>query len=85
MVYQNIFRASRRYEKKVKYPGDDAKNLFDRYKNTNGMRLITVVLYLLFVSLAAILLSSYYIFFWDPQPRPQIVKPPSNCGLFPYK
>ncbi len=37
------------------------------------VRLLTVIAYLLSVSLAAIILAIYYTFIWQPQPRPSPV------------
>ncbi|XP_039959287.1 uncharacterized protein DDB_G0286175 isoform X1 [Bactrocera tryoni] len=43
-------------------------------KNRKVIRILTVAVYVLCVSLAAIMLSLYYIFIWDPTIRPFVTK-----------
>lgn len=54
-------------EEKVKLAGDDSKDKFYEPKpNQKAIKVLTVAAYVLCVSLAAIMLSLYYIFLWDP-------------------
>ncbi|ESN95845.1 hypothetical protein HELRODRAFT_86343 [Helobdella robusta] len=39
------------------------------YRHRKWVRLITVLAYILAVSMAAIILAIYYIFVWDPNPN----------------
>lgn len=57
--------------------------LYERKHNQKALKVITVAAYILFVSMAAITLSFYYVFIWDPSskaipPRSGIT---TNCGL----
>lgn len=47
--------------------GKETKKKFEKEKKI--VRLLTVLLYLMAVSLPAVLLSSYYVFFWDSNER----------------
>lgn len=47
--------------------------------NRKVIRILTVAVYVLCVSLAAIMLSLYYIFIWDPTIRPFVTKA-NQCG-----
>lgn len=56
-------------------------SLYERKTNQKALKVITVAAYILFVSMAAIILSFYYVFIWDPTtktmaPRQAISK---NC------
>lgn len=54
-------------EEKVKLAGDDSKDkLYEPKTNQKAIKVLTVAAYVLCVSLAAIMLSLYYIFLWDP-------------------
>lgn len=53
------------------------------YTNRNpekGIRVITVLLYFLSISLAAIILSCYYVYFWHPEYKNATVIRNVNCG-----
>ena len=50
-------------------PGDDLKH--DRAgdnQHTKIVRILTVIAYVCSVSAAAVMLSLYYVFLWDPKP-----------------
>jgi hypothetical protein len=54
-------------EEKIKFAGDDSKDrLYEPKQNKKMVRVLTVVIYVFSVSLAAIILSLYYVFFWNP-------------------
>uniref|UniRef100_A0A2M4AV10 Putative serine/threonine-protein kinase fhkb n=2 Tax=Nyssorhynchus TaxID=44543 RepID=A0A2M4AV10_9DIPT len=54
-------------EEKIKLAGEDSKDrLYEAKQNQKAIRILTVAAYVLCVSLVAIMLSLYYIFFWDP-------------------
>lgn len=48
--------------------------MYDRKPLSKAIRVFTVLVYILCVSLAAILLSIYYIFIWDGQPTLTVIK-----------
>ena len=50
----------------VIYPGDDDKGRMGVERNAKLIRFATVLGYVLSVSIAATLLSLYYVFIWDP-------------------
>ncbi|XP_039757767.1 uncharacterized protein LOC120632064 isoform X1 [Pararge aegeria] len=41
--------------------------LYDRKRDKKTVRVLTVIVYVFCVSLAAIMLSLYYVFFWEPK------------------
>lgn len=50
----------------VKFAGEEAKDrLYEPKHNKKAVRVLTVVAYVFFVSLAAIMLSLYYVFLWN--------------------
>lgn len=50
----------------VKFAGEEAKDrLYEPKHKKKVVRVLTVVAYVFFVSLAAIMLSLYYVFLWD--------------------
>ncbi|XP_076268376.1 trp-interacting inaF-D isoform X1 [Rhynchophorus ferrugineus] len=50
----------------VKFAGEEAKDrLYEPKHKKKAVRVLTVVAYVFFVSLAAIMLSLYYIFLWN--------------------
>ncbi|XP_052859938.1 uncharacterized protein LOC128267186 [Anopheles cruzii] len=58
-------------EEKIKLAGEDSKDrLYEVKQNQKAIRILTVAAYVLCVSLVAIMLSLYYIFFWDPSTNP---------------
>ena len=63
---------------------DDKDKMYEPKQNKKALfRIFTVAAYVLCVSLAAIMLSLYYVFFWDPAPsnsRVVAVKPTIGCG-----
>lgn len=52
--------------------------IYERKPNQKALKVLTVAAYILFVSMAAITLSFYYVFIWDPAAT--IPKPPSPPG-----
>ncbi|KAL3286263.1 hypothetical protein HHI36_000773 [Cryptolaemus montrouzieri] len=67
----------------VKFAGEEAKDrLYEPKHKKKLIRVLTVIAYVFFVSLAAIMLSLYYIFIWNgdqgEQPQ-QYVKVYSKC------
>lgn len=53
--------------------------LYERKHNQKALKVVTVAAYILFVSMAAITLSFYYIFIWDPTTKPLPPRSPA-CG-----
>lgn len=41
--------------------------LYERKRDKKSVRVLTVIIYVFCVSLAAIMLSLYYVFFWEPK------------------
>lgn len=67
-------------EEKVKLPPTETiSRCYQPQGNRKVIRILTVAVYVLCVSLAAIMLSLYYIFIWDPTIRPFVTKN-NNCG-----
>lgn len=54
--------------------------IYDRKPNQKALKVLTVAAYILFVSMAAITLSFYYVFIWDPSTKPLAAKTPTGCG-----
>jgi hypothetical protein len=54
-------------EEKIKLAKDDSVDRLYERTNQRTIRVLTVCLYVLCVSLAAIILSCYYLFLWDPK------------------
>lgn len=44
--------------------------LYERKHDKKTVRVLTVIIYVFCVSLAAIMLSLYYVFFWEPKDAP---------------
>ncbi|XP_064547115.1 uncharacterized protein inaF-D [Drosophila montana] len=63
-------------EEKVKLPPTEtiSRCYQPQQSNRKVIRILTVAVYVLCVSLAAIMLSLYYIFIWDPTIRPFVTK-----------
>lgn len=57
-------------------------SLYERKHNQKALKVLTVAAYILFVSMAAIILSFYYVFIWDPTSKPIQPRPTTNCGLY---
>lgn len=54
----------------VRFAGVDTKEkMYEPKQRKKLVRVLTVVAYLFFVSLAAAMLSLYYVFLWNPSPR----------------
>jgi hypothetical protein len=54
-------------EEKIKLAKDDSvEKLYESKKNQRTVRVLTVCAYVFSVSLAAIILSAYYVFLWKP-------------------
>lgn len=67
-------------EEKIKLPPTETiSRCYQPQGNRKVIRILTVTVYVLCVSLAAIMLSLYYIFIWDPTIRPFVSKG-NNCG-----
>ncbi|CAG9132884.1 unnamed protein product [Plutella xylostella] len=45
-------------------------SLYERKGDNKSVRVLTVLVYVFCVSLAAIMLSLYYVFFWEPKDAP---------------
>lgn len=68
-------------EEKVKLAKDDSvEKLYESKKNQRTVRVLTVCAYILTVSLAAIVLSAYYVFLWDPKDAARLAQPNAKCG-----
>ncbi|KAF5303617.1 hypothetical protein FQA39_LY09864 [Lamprigera yunnana] len=70
----------------VKFAGEEAKDrLYEPKHKKKVVRVLTVVAYIFFVSLAAIMLSLYYVFIWNGhqresmKPRNVVVHIPTKC------
>lgn len=51
----------------VKFAGEEAKDkLYEPKQNQKAVRVLTVIAYVFSVSLAAIMLSTYYTLLWKP-------------------
>ena len=60
---------------KIKLPQiETISGVYQPRRNGKGIRILTVAFYVLCVSLAAIMLSTYYIFIWDPTLKPYVAK-----------
>lgn len=67
-INRTLGRPSRVRGNAVKLAGEEAKDrLYMPRHRQKVFRVMTVIAYMISVSLAAILLSLYYIFFWDPK------------------
>lgn len=75
------YKASNHTEEKIMLAREDKDHqLYEPKPNKKAIRILTVAAYMLCVSLAAIMLSLYYVFFWDPSVKTVSVKPTSGCG-----
>lgn len=78
------YKASNHHtEEKIMLAREDKDHqLYEPKPNKKAIRILTVAAYMLCVSLAAIMLSLYYVFFWNPNPTVKTVsvKPTSGCG-----
>lgn len=57
-------------------------SLYERKHNQKALKVLTVAAYILFVSMAAIILSFYYVFIWDPTSKPVQPRTQTDCGLY---
>lgn len=57
----------------------NASSLYERKPNQKALKVLTVAAYILFVSMAAIILSFYYVFIWDPTTKTMAPRPTTNC------
>lgn len=55
--------------------------LYERKHNQKALKVLTVAAYILFVSMAAIILSFYYIFIWDPTTKPAPPRSTTSCNI----
>lgn len=63
-------------------PLETISRFYQPQKNSKTFRFIIVIAYVFCVSLAAIILSFYYMFFWDST-MPPVYKPKANnCGKY---
>lgn len=70
-------------EEKIKLAKDDSvEKLYETRKNQRTVRVLTVCVYILSVSMAAIILSAYYVFLWDPSDASakNAQNPNAKCG-----
>lgn len=67
-------------EEKVMLAREEKDQMYEPKPNKKAIRILTVAAYILCVSLAAIVLSLYYVFFWDPSTKSVAVKPTIACG-----
>lgn len=68
-------------EEKIMLAREDKDHLYEAKPNKKAIRILTVAAYVLCVSLAAIMLSLYYIFIWDGNKSLNIIHPKvHNCG-----
>lgn len=70
-------------EEKIKLAKDDSvEKLYETRKNQRTVRVLTVCAYVLTVSMAAIILSAYYVFLWDPSDASakNAQNPNAKCG-----
>lgn len=58
----------------------NASALYERKQNQKALKVLTVAAYILFVSMAAIILSFYYVFIWDPSTKAISTRTTSACG-----
>ncbi|KAJ9589818.1 hypothetical protein L9F63_009667 [Diploptera punctata] len=66
----------------IKFAGEDSKDKMYEPKQTKRLiRVLTVIAYMFSVSLAAIMLSVYYVFLWNPKdvPHRAIPRPTPTC------
>ncbi|KAJ9596271.1 hypothetical protein L9F63_027108, partial [Diploptera punctata] len=66
----------------IKFAGEDSKDKMYEPKHSKKLvRVLTVVAYIFSVSLAAIMLSVYYVFLWNPKdvPHRAIPRPTPSC------
>lgn len=70
-------------EEKIKLAkGDSAEKLYEAKTNQRTVRVLTVLAYILTVSMAAIVLSAYYIFLWVPTDASIATNPNLKCGHY---
>lgn len=78
------YKVNSSQEEKVKLAKDDSVDrLYESKQNQRTIRVLTVCMYVLCVSLAAIILSVYYIFLWEPQQTHRAnngTAPVRDCG-----
>lgn len=66
-IFESQFGSPESIESRpVIMPGNDAKGRSKAERNTKLVRILTVVAYVCSVSIAAAMLSLYYVFIWDP-------------------
>lgn len=66
MKMSSSFKLNSSIESNVKLAGEEAKDrLYEPKHKKKLVRVLTVVAYLFLVSLAAIMLSLYYVFLWN--------------------
>lgn len=72
----------------VKFAGEEAKDrLYESKHKKKLVRVLTVIAYVFFVSLAAIMLSLYYIFIWSGDQKSSTqpyVRVYTRCDNAPY-
>lgn len=56
--------------------------LYSNKKNEKGIRIITVICYFFSISFVAIILSAYYVFYWQPEYRNTTIIKVNNCGKY---
>lgn len=77
-------RESKALVNEVRFAVDRSKDkLYEPKQNKKAVRVLTVIAYIISVSLAAIILSLYYTFIWDPKDSiaPRTNKPASLISV----
>jgi hypothetical protein len=76
-------------EEKIKLAKDDSvEKLYQSKKNQRTVRVMTVMAYILTVSLAGLVLSCYYVFFWNSKSAKMhsgyqnMLAARANCGSY---
>lgn len=65
----------------IRFAGEERKDkLYEPKHKQKLVRILTVVAYVIFVSMAAILLSLYYSFLWDPKDVSVRMRVKSECS-----
>lgn len=65
----------------IRFAGEERKDkLYEPKHKQKLVRVLTVIAYVIFVSMAAILLSLYYTYVWNPKDQVRKLKMKSDCG-----
>ncbi|KAK7076902.1 hypothetical protein SK128_019417 [Halocaridina rubra] len=66
----------------VRTPDEAKESKYEPKQNKKIVRLLTVIAYVISVSMAAIILSLYYVFLWDPSQKYPTRSPPMDTSHF---